>query len=142
MLLAPWLCVVLSAAPFPLPSVDGKAVAASAGQRTFHLPVGFGRLEKFYRAQFGSADRVTLRAQLQDGRRTLVLKSTRPTDAWAKAVVKEGELDTVVEVTPVLRAGEERVEGNGRPLVEFVLTRSKEFDRMVEGIDHSSDAHR
>ncbi|HEX4622291.1 MAG TPA: hypothetical protein VH208_12055, partial [Myxococcaceae bacterium] len=63
-------------------------------------------------------------------------------DTWARAVIKEGEVDTTVEVTPVLRAGEARVEGNGRPLVELVLTRSKDFDAMVNSIDHTPDAKR
>jgi len=42
----------------------------------------------------------------------------------------------VVEVTPVLRMGEEAVSGQGRPLVEFIISRSPEVDRAVQGIDH------
>jgi hypothetical protein len=141
-LLLAFSAVAQSPAPFPLPSPDGKALAATAGQHTFRVPYRFARVEQFYRERFTRESKVTLTPSLADGRHLLTLKSSRSGDAWAKAVIKEGEVDTTVEVTPVLRAGEERVEGNGRPLVELVLTRSKDFDQMVNSIDHTSDAKR
>jgi hypothetical protein len=125
---------------FPLPSPDGKALAAGSDQRTFHVPFGFARVEQFYRERFGAESKVTLQASTTNGRRMLTLKSSRAGDSWAKAVVREGEVETTVEVTPVLRADAERVEGSGRPLVELVMTRSQEVDRMVQSIDHTSDA--
>jgi hypothetical protein len=125
--------------PFPLPSPDGKAVAAAADQRTFRIPFRFNRVEQFYRDRFKGDPKVTLLATFEDGRHVLTLRSARSDDAWAKAVIHEGEVETRVDVTPVLRAGEERVEGSGRPLVEMVLTRSQDFDRMVNSIDHTSD---
>jgi hypothetical protein len=129
-------------APFPLPSPDGKPLAATAGQHTFRVPFRFARVEQFYKERFGRETKVTLAPSVVEGRHVLTLKSSRGADTWARAVIKEGEVDTTVEVTPVLRAGEERVEGNGRPLVELVLTRSKDFDAMVNSIDHTSDAKR
>jgi hypothetical protein len=127
---------------FPLPSPDGKALAAAAGQRSFRVPFRFARVEQFYRDRYARGAGVSLTPSLADSRHVLTLKSRRAGDFWAKAVIKEGEVDTAVEVTPVLRAGEERVEGNGRPLVELVLTRSKDFDKMVDSIDHTSNAER
>jgi hypothetical protein len=141
-LLLAFSAVAESPAPFPLPSPDGKPLAATPGQRTFRVPYRFARVEQFYKERFARESKVTLTPSAVDGRHTLTLKSSRSGDTWAKAVIKEGEVDTTVEVTPVLRAGEERVEGNGRPLVELVLTRSRDFDQMVNSIDHASDAKR
>jgi hypothetical protein len=125
--------------PFPLPSADGKTLAAGADQRTFHVPFGFARVAQFYRGRFRDEPGIKLSATQNDGRRVLVIKTTRADDAWAKAVVREGEVQTTVEVTPVLRAEAEHVEGTGRPIVELVLTRSQEVDRMVQSIEHTPD---
>ena len=38
--------------PLPLPSVDGKALAISAGQKTFRVPIRFAKVEAFYREQY------------------------------------------------------------------------------------------
>lgn len=46
-------------------------------------------------------------------------------------------METVIEVTPVLRAQAEAVQGNGKPLVELVLSRSSEVTRELESIDHA-----
>ena len=125
---------------FPLPAPDGKPLAASAKQRTFRVPFRYARVAQFYKERLSGDPKVQLSVRTQDGVHVLTIKSTRPTDLWAKAVIREGEVDTTVEVTPVVVGDEERVEGNGRPLVELVITRSKEFDRMVDSIDHSGDA--
>ncbi|MCA2980780.1 MAG: hypothetical protein INH37_21135 [Myxococcaceae bacterium] len=58
--------------------------------------------------------------------------SSRASDTWRKAVVRERPAGTDVEVTPLIRVEETAVEGNGRPLVQFVLGRSAEVDRAVD----------
>jgi hypothetical protein len=146
LLLACLLCALPAAAedikPFPLPSPDGKALAAEPNQKTFHVPFRFARVEQFYRERFKGETKITFVPSIDRDRHVLTLKSARPSDSWAKAVIHERDVDTSVEVTQVIRAGPELVEGNGKPLVELVITRSKEFDRQVESIDHSDDAHR
>lgn len=121
---------------FPLPSLDGKPLAASEGQKVFRVPLRMVRVEQFYKERFGKVPDVTLTKGQKDGHRTLTLVSKRKGDAWKKAVVREGELETVIELTPVLRLGEEKVTGTARPLVEFVITRSEEARKMAEQIDH------
>jgi hypothetical protein len=60
------------------------------------------------------------------------LSTKRKGDRWTKASVKEGELETVVDVTPVLEGGQIDVQGTGTPLVQFVFERSKEVDKAVD----------
>jgi hypothetical protein len=121
---------------FPLPSLDGKPLAAQERQKVFRVPLRMARVEQFYRDRFGEAPDVTLAVTRSQGKRILTITSKRKGDAWKKAVVREGELETVIELTPVLRLEGEQVTGNGKPMVEFVLTRSEEVKKMVNGIDH------
>lgn len=122
---------------FPLPGVDGKPLATTTGQRSFRCPLGFARVERFYREQLGQRADVTLRVKGQAGERTLVVTSKAKSDAWAKAVVKEGQAETTIEVTPVVRLSDQVVEGNGRPLVHFILSRSPEAAKAAEQLDHA-----
>jgi hypothetical protein len=124
--------------PFPLPMIGGKPLAIAPGQKTFRLPLGYARVAAFYREQFRGVSGVTLTERSPDGApRELVVRSLRTTDTWAKAVVKEVEGGTTVEVTPVLRADAEDVKGAGaRPLVQLVIGRSEEARKAAEAIDH------
>lgn len=128
---------LLVAAPFPLPSVDQKAVVAAPEQKVFRLPSRFEKVRDFYLAQFKDQAEVTVKPQTIAGKRSLVLTSKRAGDSWRRAVVTEGSMETVVEVTPVLRLESERVSGNGKPLVEMVLPRSPEVQKALESIDAS-----
>ncbi|HLL53739.1 MAG TPA: hypothetical protein VK447_09350 [Myxococcaceae bacterium] len=121
---------------FPLPSLDGKPLAAKADQKVFRVPLRMARVEQFYRDRFATEADVSLTLTQPRGKRILTLVSKRKGDAWKKAVAREGELETVIEITPVLRLAGEQVTGSGKPLVEFVLTRSEEVKKMVDGIDH------
>src|SRR5690242_20358256 len=115
--------------PFPLPLVGGKPVAASPGQKSFRLPLGYARVMAFYREQFRGVAGVTLAERAPGGTldgapRELTIRSLRKTDAWASAVVREAEGGSIVDVTPVLRADAQDVKGAARPLVQFVIGRS------------------
>ena len=121
---------------FPLPSLDGKPLAAQKDQKVFRVPLRMARVEQFYRERFGADADVTLGVTQPQGKRILTIVSKRKGDAWKKAVVREGQMETVIELTPVLRLEGEQVTGNGKPMVEFILTRSEEVKKMVNGIDH------
>jgi hypothetical protein len=129
-----------SPGPFPLPSVDGKPLAATATQKSFRLPMRFEKVRAFYDEQFigDDAKGVTTKLSGTTGKRVLTLASTRAGDAWKKAVVREGEIETVVEITPVMRMEEAQIEGNAKPLVQFIIGRSADVTREVEAI---SDKH-
>jgi hypothetical protein len=118
--------------------VGGKPIAIAPGQKTFRLPLGFARVAGFYRDQFRGVAGVTLteHAPRRDAPRELVVRSLRATDTWAKAVVRETDAGTTVDVTPVLRADAQDVKGAARPLVEIVIGRSDEARKAVESIDH------
>jgi hypothetical protein len=130
------LALLLAAAPFPLPSVDGKALAVSPTQKVFRLPMRFEKVRGFYQEQFTGDDAqgVTSRVSGASGKRVLTITSKRPGDPWTKALVREGEVDTVIEVTAVLQMKEESVSGSARPLVQFVIGRSADVQRAVEAI--------
>lgn len=127
-------------APFPLPMIGGKPPAIAPGQKSFRLPLGYARVTAFYRDQFRGVSGVTLsesRETRPDGApRELVVRSLRATDAWAKAVVREVEGGTTVDVTPVVRADAQDVKGAARPLVQLVIGRSDEARKAAEAIDH------
>lgn len=131
------LAALLLQAPFPLPAVDGKPLAVSPGQRSFRLPMRFERVRAFYDTELAGQPDVTVRLEGTPGRRRLVLTSKRKGDSWTRAVAKEGELETVVDVVPVLRLEEEQVQGSAKPLVEFVLGRSPEVQKALQSIDHT-----
>jgi hypothetical protein len=133
------LALVLTAGPFPLPTVDGKQIAVTEKQKTFRFPMRFEKLRAFYDEQFGKEKDVTMKVTGTNGQRVLALSTTRKGDRWTKATVKEGELETVVDVTPVVVITETAIEGQGGPLVQFVFERSKEVDKAVQGIDHTND---
>ena len=44
---------LLIAAPFPLPAIDGKALAVTDGQKVFRLPMRFEKVKSFYAEQLG-----------------------------------------------------------------------------------------
>lgn len=123
--------------PLPLPSLDRKPLAAGAeGQKSFRVPMRFAAVEKFYREQLGKMDGITLKRSEAGGKKLLTLTSKRKDDTWAKATVKEGEVDTLVEVIPIARFDAAKVEGRGRPLVEIMISRSEEAAKDAAGIDH------
>ena len=136
MVLSALLALSIAAAPFPLPAVDGKTPAVTEGQKTFRLPIRFEKVKAFYEEQFKDAKGVTVRLSGTAGSRALALESTRPTDAWKSAQVKEGEMETVVELKPVMRLADEKIGGKAPP-VQFILTRSPEVERSLDTIDHT-----
>ena len=71
------------------------------------------------------------------GKRVLTLTAKGKSESWVKALVREGEIDTVIEVTPVMRLAEEEISGNGRPLVEFIIGRSADVQKALNTIDHA-----
>lgn len=135
-MLSTLVALTLAAGPFPLPSIDGKPLAATPEQKTFRLPMRFEKVRGFYEGQFtgDEAKGVTSKLSGTSGKRVLTLTSARAGDTWKKAVVREGETETVVEVTPVLRLEEAQIEGNAKPLVQFIIGRSADVDRAVEAI--------
>lgn len=130
------LALTLAAGSFPLPSIDGKPLAATAQQKTFRLPMRFEKVRSFYEEQFTGAEAKGVSSRLAgaSGKRVLTLTSSRAGDTWKKAIVRESELETIVEVTPVLRMEEAQIEGNARPLVQFIIGRSGDVERAVEAI--------
>ncbi len=143
-MLAQLLALSLAAAPFPLPSVDGKALAVKADQKVFRLPMRFEKVRAFYEERYGAGKAKDVKLVLSGvpGSRTLALSSKRVGDEWTRATVKEGEGETVVEVTRVLRMKDTDITGNGRPLVEFIFTRSPEVEKAVKEIDHTEQMRR
>ncbi|MDP3234781.1 MAG: hypothetical protein Q8N26_18510 [Myxococcales bacterium] len=134
-MLSTLLALTLTAGSFPLPTIDGKPLAATAEQKSFRLPMRFEKVRGFYDAQFiGDAKGITAKVSGTTGKRVLTLISSRAGDTWKKAIVREGEVETVIDVTPVLRMAEEQIEGNGRPLVQFIIGRSGDVDRAVDAI--------
>lgn len=131
------VALALAAAPFPLPSIDGKPLAVTEKQKVFRLPMRFEKVRAFYAERYGAgkAPDVTFTASGTPGSRKVLLASKRKGDTWTKAEVREGEVETVVEVTPVLQMDAVDVSGNGKPLVEFIISRSPEVDRAVKAID-------
>lgn len=139
------IAVMLSlalAAPFPLPTVDGKPPAAAKDQKIFKVPVGFARVKSFYSDQLGKNEGVKIVETQKEGHRQLTITTSSKGESWTKAVVREGEVETTIEVTPVIRLADEQISGNGKPLVEFVFGRSPEVDRAVKSIDHTDDLRR
>lgn len=123
-------------AAFPLPSFDGKPLAATEGQKRFHVPMRMARVEKFYWDRFANDAQVTLAVGSESGRRTVTIVSKRKTDAWTRAVLHDSEVETIIDVTFVLRGADLQVQGKAGPAVELVITRSEEVRKMVESIDH------
>lgn len=126
------IALLLCAASFPLPAVDGKALAVTEKQRTFRLPMRFEKVRAFYDEQLGKEKDVSLKVAGAPGARVLSLSSKRKGDRWTRATVKEGELETVIEVTPVLVVDAVDVNGTGTPLVQFVFQRSNEVEKALE----------
>ena len=124
------------AAPFPLPAIDGKPLAVTDGQKVFRLPMRFEKVKKFYSEQLGP-DAAAVAEKNVEGKRVLTLSAKGKAESWTRAIIREGEVDTVIEVTPVMRLSDEKISGNGRPLVEFVIGRSSDVDKAVQGIDHA-----
>ena len=130
------LVFLLLASSFPLPAVDGKPLAVTEHQKSFRLPMRFEKVRAFYDEQLKGRPEVVMRLSGNPGSRVLAITNRNTSDSWRKATISEKEMETVVEVTPVPRMGEEAVSGQGRPLVEFIISRSPEVDRAVQGIDH------
>lgn len=125
------------AAPFPLPAVDGKPLAIVEGQKTFRIPMRFEKVKHFYLEQLGATRDVTVAETGAPGKRVLALSTRAKSESWKKALVREGETETIIEVTPVLRLEEEQISGNGRPLVEFIIGRSADVQKALHTIDHA-----
>src|SRR6476619_3378312 len=96
------LTLLLHGASFPLPAVDGKALSVTEKQKSFRLPMRFEKVRAFYDEQFGKEKDVSMKLAGASPGRTLSLSSKRKGDRWTKATVKEGELETVIDVTPVV----------------------------------------
>lgn len=135
------LCVTL-AAPFPLPTVDGKPPAVAKDQKIFKLPVGFARVKSFYAEQLGKTEGVKIVETLKDGHKLLTITTASKNESWTRALVREGDVETTIEITPVLRFKDEEITGNGKPLVEFVFGRSAEVDKALKSIDHLDDVRK
>ena len=123
--------------PLPLPSPNGKPIAIAAGQRSFRVPQRFAKVEAFYRERFGADKDISFTpGRAEGGTRTLTIASRRVVDTWSKVVLREAEVDTAIDVTPVIRFGPEIIEGRGKPLVQLYIPRSPEAARMANDIDH------
>lgn len=120
------------AAPFPLPAIDGKALAVKEGQKTFRLPTRFEKVRAFYEKELKGPVLYDLAGW--PGQRKLTIHNRGKGDSWARAIITEGELETVIEVVPVLRLAEEQIEGQGKPLVEFVFGRSPEVQKSLDSL--------
>jgi hypothetical protein len=125
------------AAPFPLPAVDGKPLSVKEGQKSFRLPTRFDKVKAFYQEQFKDPAEVTVRTEGGPGARKLKLVTHRKGDGWVRATVSEAEMETVIDVVPVIRLADEKIEGHGKPLVEFVFGRSAEVQKSLDSIDHA-----
>ena len=125
------------AAPFPLPAVDGKPVAVKDGQKSFRLPSRFDKVRAFYAEQFKGEAEVSAKVEGAPGARKLLLSTHRKGDGWVRATVSEAEMETVIDVVPVVRLDDEKIEGRGKPLVEFVFGRSAEVKKSLDSIDHT-----
>jgi hypothetical protein len=123
------------ASSFPLPSLDQKPLAMTADQKVFRLPLRFEKVRAFYDEQLKTRSEVTLRVTGVSGARVLTITNANKADTWRNATVTEKDMETVIAVTPVLRMNETQVTGNGRPLVEFVFSRSPEVERAMQGIE-------
>lgn len=123
------------ASSFPLPTIDQKPLAVTAEQKVFRLPLRFEKVRAFYDEQLKGRAEVRLKVTGPSGARVLSITNGNKADTWRAATVTEKETETVIAVTPVLRMEETAVTGNGRPLVEFVFSRSPEVERALEGID-------
>ena len=134
----PLLALVL-ASSFPLPTVDGKSLSVTEAQKSFRLPIRFEKVRSFYEQQFKGNASVKLKVEGPPGERKLSITNAARADSWTRAKASEKETETVVEVTPVMRMTGETVEGNGKPLVEFVFSRSGEVDKALKSIDHTDD---
>ena len=123
------------ASSFPLPTIDQKPLAVTAEQKVFRLPLRFDKVRAFYDEQLKGRSQVTLRVTGASGARVLTIANANKADTWRSATVTEKDGETVITVTPVLRMEQTEVTGNGRPLVEFVFSRSPEVERAMQGID-------
>ena len=122
-------------APFPLPAIDGKPLAVTGGQKVFRLPMRFEKVKSFYVEQLGAS--ATVIEKSVSGKRVLNVTAKGKAESWVRAVIREGEVDTVIEVTAVMRLAEEEISGNGRPLVEFIIGRSGDVQKTLNTIDHA-----
>ena len=125
------------AAPFPLPAVDGKPLAITEGQKSFRIPMRFEKVKHFYVEQLGKTPEVTISEKGEPGNRVLALSTKSKSESWTKAQVTEGQVDTVVQVTAVMRLQDENISGNGKPLVEFIIGRSADVQKALNSIDHT-----
>ena len=91
------LCVTL-AAPFPLPTVDGKPPAVAKDQKIFKLPVGFARVKSFYAEQLGKTEGVKIVETLKDGHKLLTITTASKNESWTRALVREGDVETTIEI--------------------------------------------
>jgi hypothetical protein len=131
------LTLVVLASSFPLPAVDGKALAVTDKQKSFRVPMGFEKVRAFYGEQMKGNANVALKLSGAPGQRVLALTNKNKSDTWRSATVTEKDTETVIDVVPVLRMDVVEVEGQAGPLVQFIIGRSPEVDKAVNGIDHT-----
>lgn len=131
------LVLLVLASSFPLPTLDGKPLAVTEHQTSFRLPQRFDKVRTFYVEQFKTRPAVSFRVTGTPGQRVLTLTNHDKADTWRTATLRERETETVVDVVPVLRMEQTAIEGNGRPLVEFIIGRSPDVEKAVQGIDHT-----
>jgi hypothetical protein len=125
----------LHATPFPLPQIDGKRLVVTAGQTTFNVPLKLSKVESFYREQLKQEPKITFKAAGAEGARTLTIESKRIGDAWAKAVLKEGEVATSITVTFIITPKKpEEISGTMPPVL--FIPRSADAARDADAIDH------
>ena len=129
-------------AAFPLPRPEGKPIAISPGQRVFRLPMRYARVERFYRDQFAADRSITITEDRSEHQKVLNVISKRSDSAWSRVTVREGAVDTVVELTPMMRLGGEVIVGRGLPLVQVVIPLNPGVAEQAKAIDHMEDLRR
>ncbi len=131
------LLTLALAAPFPLPAIDGKALAVAPNQKSFRVPMRFEKVKRFYAEHLGETAEVSQVETTVAGKRVVTIATKAKSESWKRAVIREGEVETVIDVTPVMRLEDEQITGNAKPLVEFIFGRSPEVQRAIDGINHT-----
>jgi hypothetical protein len=134
------LCLTLAAEPgaFPLPAIDGKTIAPSNVPNRFRLPTRFDKVRSFYEQHFKGDKGISVTLARGDGGRLLTLVSRRPAELWAKALIREGNGETVIDVVPVLRGEHISLEGTPpKPSVQFIFGRDPAAAGAAAAIDHT-----
>jgi hypothetical protein len=135
-----WALTLTVTSSFPLPTVDGKTIAVTPHQKEFRVPLRYEKIKAFYVEQLSHRPGINVTETRVAGRRVLSITNTQRDEGWTKARVLEGDIDTRIELTPVIRLDEEDIAGTGKPLIQFYFGRSPEVERAVNSIDHTEGA--